>query len=172
LTCAEPTYEGMCRLLAEGHPSIGLFASEGGQFIGGHAMTEEAKLRSAAGLSAVWDGEPIKRVRAVAGVTVLPGRRVAVHLMAQPDVAAIWISDRLLVDQGLMSRVLLTAPEPASGTRSWREPSPKGEEAICRYSNRLLDILERPAPLAPGERNVLVPRKLQLSLESRSLCRA
>ena len=35
------------------------------------------------------------------GFTVLPGRRVAMHLMAQPDVAAIWFGDRLLVEQGL-----------------------------------------------------------------------
>ena len=37
---------------------------EGGQFIGGHGMTPEAMLRTAAGLSCLWDGEPIKRVRA------------------------------------------------------------------------------------------------------------
>lgn len=35
LTCPEPTYEGMCRLLAGGQPSIGIFAAEGGQYIGG-----------------------------------------------------------------------------------------------------------------------------------------
>jgi Protein of unknown function (DUF3987) len=110
LTCGEPTYEGLCKLLAVGHPSIGIFSAEGGQFIGGHGMTDDAKLRTAGGLSALWDGEPIKRVRANDGVMVLPGRRVAMHLMVQPDVAAIWFSDRLLAEQGLMSRVLVTAP--------------------------------------------------------------
>src|SRR5215470_20343234 len=106
LTCPDPTYEGLCRLLAEGQPSIGIFAAEAGQFIGGHGMADDAKLRTAAGLSALWDGAPIKRVRALDGFTVLPGRRVAMHLMTQPDVAAIWFGDRLLVEQGLMSRVL------------------------------------------------------------------
>ena len=52
LTCSEPTYEGMCRLLAEGQASIGIFAAEGGQFIGGHGMSDEARLRTATGLSA------------------------------------------------------------------------------------------------------------------------
>jgi len=52
LTCPEPTYEGMCRLLAAGHPSIGIFAAEGGQYIGGHGMSDDARLRTAAGLSA------------------------------------------------------------------------------------------------------------------------
>jgi hypothetical protein len=79
LTCPEPTYEGMCRLLALGQPSIGIFAGEGGQFIAGHGMKDDAKLRTAAGLSAAWDGEPIKRVRVQDGTTVLPGRRVAIH---------------------------------------------------------------------------------------------
>jgi hypothetical protein len=170
LTAPEPTYEGMCRLLVEGPPSIGIFAAEGGQFIGGHGMQDDARLRTAAGLSAAWDGEPIRRVRAIDGITVLPGRRVALHLMAQPDVAAIWMGDRLLIDQGLMSRVLLTAPEPASGTRLWHDPSPASDAALRRYGARLLDILERPYPLAPaGARNELTPRVLPLSTEARKL---
>src|SRR5262249_10103635 len=158
LTCAEPTYEGMCRLLATGQPSIGIFAAEGGQFIGGHGMGDDARLRTAAGLSAAWDGDPIRRVRATDGVMFLPGRRVAMHLMAQPDVAARWMSDPLLIDQGLMSRVLATAPEPASGTRMWHDPSPASEVAMQRYGARLLDIMERPMLLATGARNELAPR--------------
>src|SRR5215470_17211839 len=104
LTCPDPTYEGLCRLLAEGQPSIGIFAAEAGQFIGGHGLSDDAKLRTAAGLSAAWDGEPIKRVRAGDGVMVLSGRRIALHLLAQPDVAASLLSDRVLTDQGLLSR--------------------------------------------------------------------
>jgi hypothetical protein len=62
-TCQEPTFEGLCRGLEHGQPSIGIFAAEGGQFIAGHAMGAENKLKTAAGLSSVWDGETIKRVR-------------------------------------------------------------------------------------------------------------
>jgi hypothetical protein len=169
LTCSEPTFEGLCKLLAVGQPSVGIFAAEGGQFIGGHGMADDAKLRTAAGLSTLWDGEPIKRVRALDGVSVLPGRRVAMHLMLQPDVAAIWFGDRLLVEQGFMSRVLLTAPESASGNRLWKEPSPNGDGAIKRYCRHLLEILERPLPLAEGTRNELAPRTIVLSSEARGL---
>src|SRR5215831_5729067 len=98
-------------------------------------MSDDARLRTAAGLSAAWDGEPIRRVRATDGVTILPGRRVAMHLMAQPDVAAMWIADPLLIEQGLMSRVLVTAPETASGTRLWRDPSLGSAASIDRYSD-------------------------------------
>ena len=87
--------EGLCKLLAVGLPSVGIFSAEGGQFVGGHGMADDAKLRTASGLSALWDGEPIKRIRAMDGCTVLPGRRVAMHLMVQPDVAVIWFGDRL-----------------------------------------------------------------------------
>ena len=158
LTCPEPTYEGLCRYLPSGQPSVGVFSSEGGQFIGGHGMSEDNKLLTAAGLSGLWDGEPIKRVRAGDGTSVLPGRRVAMHLMAQPDVAAIMLSDRMLLSQGLLSRCLVTAPELISGTRLWREPSNSADAAIKRYGARLLELLERPLPLAQGKANELAPR--------------
>jgi hypothetical protein len=86
LTCPEPTYEGLCRLLPAALPSIGIFAPEGGQFVGGHGMSDEARLRTAAGLSAAWDGEAIRRVRAGDGITILRERRIAMHLMAHPEV--------------------------------------------------------------------------------------
>jgi hypothetical protein len=167
LTCGEPTYEGLCKLLAVGQPSVGIFSAEGGQFIGGHGMADDAKLRTACGLSALWDGEPIKRVRASDGIAVLPGRRVAMHLMVQPDVAAILFGDGLLAAQGLMSRVLVTAPELSSGNRMWKEPSPESNAAIKRYGARLLQIFERPLPLVSGTRNELAPRTVLLSAYAR-----
>jgi hypothetical protein len=117
LTCPEPTFEGLCKLFAGGWPSLGIFATEGGQFIGGHGMSEDNKLKTAAALSNLWDGESIRRVRAGDGVIVLPGRRLAAHLMAQPAVADFWFRDRLLVEQGMLSRILPTAPDSAAGMR-------------------------------------------------------
>jgi hypothetical protein len=43
-----------CKLFAVGHPSLGIFATEGGHFIGGHGMSDDNKLRTATGLSTVW----------------------------------------------------------------------------------------------------------------------
>ena len=95
LTSTEPTFEGLCKQFPTHHPSLGIFASEGGQFIGGHGMKDDNKLRTASGLSGLWDGEPARRVRAGDGATFYPGRRVAVHLMVQPNVASILFSDPL-----------------------------------------------------------------------------
>jgi hypothetical protein len=166
LTCPDPTYEGLCKLLENGQPSIGIFTSEGGQFIGGHGMTD-AKVRTSSGLSALWDGGPIKRIRAGHDPIVLPDRRVTMHLMAQPEVAAIWLGDSLLAGQGLMSRMLLTAPDAASGTRMWREPSTASNAALEVYGARLLEILQRPLPLVEGTRNELAPRTIALSPDAR-----
>ena len=75
LTCPEPTFEGLCRLLVSGYPSVGVFSAEGGQFVGGHSMSEDHRLKTAAALSGLWDGAPIKRVRSGDGISILPGRR-------------------------------------------------------------------------------------------------
>lgn len=167
LTCPEPTFEGLCKLFAIGHPSLGLFATEGGQFIGGHGMKDDAKLRNAAGLSDLWDGTAIRRVRSLDGASVLPGRRLAWHLMAQPAVADILFRDALLLDQGLLSRILVTAPDSAAGTRLWRDEQPQTDRDLKRYGARLLDILETSLPLALGKANELQPRNLPLSPQAR-----
>ncbi|MBM3489985.1 MAG: DUF3987 domain-containing protein [Alphaproteobacteria bacterium] len=168
LLCPEPTFEGLCRLLAEGHPSAGIFSAEGGQFVGGYGMSPDNKLKTAAAMSGLWDGEPIRRVRAGDGVSMLPGRRVALHLMAQPDVAAAILSDPLLLDQGLLSRVLATAPEPAAGTRLWRDPKPASDAALKRYGARMLSILEAAPPLVEGRPNELAPRAMPMSAVARA----
>lgn len=163
LSCPEPTFEGLCKMMPNGQPSLGLFSAEGGQFIGGHGMSADHRIKTAAALSGLWDGEPVKRVRAGDGVMVLPGRRLSLHLMAQPNVAAMLLSDESLRDQGLLSRILVAAPAPTAGTRLWRDPKPESDAAIKRYGARLLDVLETPLPLAEGTTNELRPRVLPLS---------
>jgi hypothetical protein len=160
LMSAEFTYEGMCVHLDRGQPLYGIIGSEGGQFIGGHGMSNDAKMRTAAGLSAAWDGEPIKRVR-VTGTLVLPGRRVGMHLMVQPSVAGAALNDALLQDQGFLTRVLPTAPASLIGTRLHKPSKP--QPALSEYTARLLAILESSPPLAKDKRNELEPRPLPFS---------
>ena len=167
LLSPEPTIEGMAKHYLHGQPSIGVFSAEGGQFIGGHGMREEKKLLTAAGYSSLWDGEPIRRVRAGDGSMMLPGRRLAIHLMAQPDVASIMLSDRVLADQGLLSRLLVTAPVSAAGTRLWKETSADADVALTRYCARILTILETPLPLTENTRNELTPLIIRLSDDAR-----
>jgi hypothetical protein len=163
LAVTEPTIEGLVKVFAKGWPSLGVFSDEGGMFIGGHAMKEDARLRTATTLSKLWDGNAIDRVRSGEGAQVLPGRRLAMHLMAQPNVAALFLGDGMLAEQGLLSRILATAPESAIGTRMWRPASDESDRAVRAYEKRLLDILELPLTLAVGKQNELMPRELKLS---------
>ena len=169
LTAPEPTFEGLCRLFMMGHPSLGIFSTEGGQFIGGHGMSEDNRIKTAAGLSDLWDGKPIRRVRVNDGATILPGRRLSVHLMAQPGVASGLFSDERLADQGLLSRLLVAAPESIVGSRMWHEEQPETDRAIRRYGARLLDILEAPLPLRAGTTNELEPRAIALFADARGV---
>ena len=79
--------------------------------------------------------------------------------MVQPDVAAILLNDRLLTNQGLLSRFLVTAPDSAAGTRLWHEPAPTSDAALKRYGARLLEIMEARLPLVDGKANELVTGK-------------
>ena len=171
-TMPDPTVEGLAKAWPNAEPSLGLFSAEGGSFIGGHGMNADNRLKSAATFSEIWDGKPIRRVRAADGVSILPGRRLATHLMIQPNAAALFLADEVLRDQGLLSRVLVAAPDSLAGSRLYREPDPADEAAIRAYGARLLSIMETSALMAPGTRNELDPRRLPLTAEASDLWRA
>lgn len=126
-------------------------------------MNDDNRLKTAAMLSELWDGKPIKRVRALDGVTILPERRLALHVMIQPDATGGFLSNETLRDQGLLSRVLVAAPASTAGTRLYKEPHPNDVAAINAYGARLHSILEAKPALAPGKRNELEPRALLMS---------
>lgn len=163
LTCPEPSFEGLCKFLAVGQPSVGVFSGEGGQFIGGYGMSQENRLKTSAGLCTLWDGDILKRVRAGDGTLILPGRRASLHLMAQPQVADQLLSDPLLADQGLLSRILVSAPDTISGTRFYKTASEQSNMDLIRYEEHILSILDGSMPLAEGKNNELEPRDLPLS---------
>jgi hypothetical protein len=160
LTSDEPTLEGLTKLFERGQPSLGLFSDEGGTFLGGHALAQENRLRTMAALSSIWDGSPIRRIRAGDGASILPGRRLALHLMLQPVASAGLLADPMAADQGLLSRVLVCAPASIAGTRFQKPLAESTDSALRRYGARLLDLLEKPAPLIAGSRNALAPRAL------------
>lgn len=167
LTCPEPTFEGLCKLYLTGRPSLGLFSSEGGQFIGGHGMNQDNRMKTAAGLSGLWDGQPIRRVRAGDGTSYLPGRRLSAHLLVQPGVAGLLLSDPLLADQGLLSRLLVAAPASLMGSRRWKESSAEGVAELARFHSRVLSLLRDTPPVRNG--GALEPRPLSLAREARGL---
>lgn len=168
LLCGEPTIEGLWHLLATGQGYAGLFSAEGGAFFGGHAMSKEARLRSAAQLSEMWDGAPLRRVRRGDGASVLYGRRLCLHLMAQPGAAGAFLADPVLRDQGLLSRILLARPPSNIGARLYRAPSREGIDALARYRAMQQRTLARPIPRRTDDPQACAPRLLRLSPGARS----
>jgi Protein of unknown function (DUF3987) len=133
---------------------------------GGHGFGPDHRLKTAATLSTLWDGSGIRRLRAGDGITDLAGRRLALHLMVQPDVASAFLSEPILRDQGLLSRLLVAAPESLAGTRTWREAPKDLDAGMRRYLRAVLDLLERPALAANEAGNELTPRTIELSAKA------
>ena len=99
-TVTEPTYEGLIRKYSEGMPTLGIFSDEGGQFLGGFAMSTDNRQKTLAALNDLWQGNPIRRTRAGEGSFTLFGRRLAIHLMVQPGVASAFMADPMTSDTG------------------------------------------------------------------------
>jgi hypothetical protein len=158
----DPTIEGLARAWPTLPGSIGLLTSEGGQMTGGHGFGPDHQLKTAANLSMLWDGGGLRRMRAGDGLTDLRGRRLALHLVIQPDVAADFLSDPALRDQGLLSRLVIAAPASMAGERLFREPQPEDDLAIRRYISMMLKLLETAWPADPKRPNELSPRRLPL----------
>lgn len=169
LICEEPTYEGLVKMLEIGQPSVGLFSDEGGRMIGGHGMSADNMLKTAAGLSGLWDGREISRVRAGEGATLLYGRRVSLHLMCQPEIAQLMLGNAMLQEQGLVSRCLVTWPASTAGTRYYKEVDLSEHDAIKAYSAATLELLNTSLTLRDGTRNELSPRDLPLSQEAKGI---
>ena len=161
------TIEGLAKALHSGLPAVGIFTAEGGSLLGGHAMSEEAALRTAAGFSKLWDGSPIDRVRGLDGCIKLYGRRTALHLMVQPKAAFAWLSNPVLRDQGLFSRCLVTYPQSTAGTRLFRDEDATEADDYARYLEEMRRLLDRPWQV--DEHGGLQTRPLGIGGEARKL---
>lgn len=160
----DPTWEGLLRLLGEGRPSVGVVSDEGGQLFAGHAMSAEHKIKTIGGLSKLWDGATVTRVRAGSDIETFPGRRCALHQMVQPRIAERVLGDPDLGDQGFLARCLLSCPESRIG---YREPASgaavaAAAEALDRFAARLGHLIAR-APATTEDPRELAPRRLRLA---------
>lgn len=141
LTAEEGTIEGLINLLML-RPYAAIMSSEGGMFLGGHAMSEDAAVRTMTTLNSIWDGSPLKRLRAGTSTFVL-GRRASLSLAVQRSVAAILLGNAGARDNGLLARMLIAEPESTIGTRMWRAREPDFDHFLDDYNGRLGDMLAK-----------------------------
>src|SRR6056297_859083 len=163
----EPTFEGLTKLFATGQPSLGLFSDEGGQFLGGHAMNSDNRQKTLAALNSLWQGDPIRRTRSGEGYSTLYGRRLAVHLMAQPSVARAFMADPMAADTGFLPRFLICEPPSTIGTRLHANAGGNAL-ALTAFGRRLRCVLDTPMPMDDDTRELL-PRALPLAPEAHAL---
>lgn len=169
LTFSDPTIEGLHKQFSKGQPSAGLFSTEGGAFVGGVGMSPDNALKTGALLSELWDGAAIKRLRALDGEATMRNRRLSFHLMMQPGAAHAWLSNPVLRDQGLFSRLLVCAPKSLAGTRLYRVPNHAHLKAMQALSRHIGDLLDHPLPLNPDSPGELQPRTIALTPEATAL---
>lgn len=132
----DQTMEGLFRIYQQGRPSLAMLCDDAASFLGGHSLKAEQKVGTTANLCRAWDGSKLERIRGGDGVTVLYDRRLACHLMVQPGVAAGFLSDPQLADQGLIARFLLSAPTGRAGTRFRNDTE---YQAVARQAASELD---------------------------------
>ncbi len=137
----EPTFEGIVKSFDTGQPSLALFSDEGGHFLSGYSMQADHKLKTTTGLCNLWDGSPISKVRASEINIKLYDKRLAFHLMIQPGIAAKVFGDTGMVDQGFMSRCLISYPESTMGDREYVAENIFTNTTYLTYHKKLTDLL-------------------------------
>ncbi len=161
----EPTYEGIIKYLAIGQPSIGLFSDEGGRFFGGHAMNSDNQIKTMAGLSSLWDGKEVSRLRGGDGNMLLYGRRLSMHLMIQEIVLEQLMTNQMVECQGFLPRCLVSFPRSTAGNRPYVEEDISKDPAILKYYECINSLMDRKPPVASisAPQNELIPRKITLT---------
>jgi putative DNA primase/helicase len=159
----DPTAEGLFKLLAISQPSVGLFSDEGGSVIGGHALSKDNALKTMSMWCKLWDGSNLTRVRAGDGVAALYGRRMSMHIQAQPEIMDKLLSDPMANGQGFLARCLVAYPESTIGSRmiTGFDTTEYARELKQLYA-KMKGLLEAKPRKAGGTRQELNPIGLPL----------
>ena len=142
IICNEPTIEGLVQILQVGQPSFGVFSDEGGRLMTGYSAKENAG-NLAGILSQIWDGKPIDRVRVKDGMSILYGKRLAIHLLMQPLFLSKIQKNDILREQGIMARFLIVYPRPMGGSRKYKSVDMNNEEAVRLYYAKIESLLDK-----------------------------
>jgi len=168
LTTGNATIEGLARLL-KNQSSVGVFSAEGGELLGGHSLREERRMAGLAFFLKAWSGESLDSLRGGDGLTCLLGRRVALHLLAQPVVLAGLLADPLAQGQGLLARCLIAQPATLAGGRMYKPVDPHADPATQEYHARIRALLTaQPKFWEGGDGHELKPPSMKMDDDARA----
>lgn len=162
LTIGKATVEGLHALL-KNQSHIGLFTAEGAEMLGGHSLREDRRSAGLAWYLKAWSGETLDTLTRGDGLSILLGRRVAMHAMVQPILLRQLLQDPLARGQGFLARCLISEPRSLAGTRLFRRSGGVPAEAQRFYAS-IRALLHRQLPFHPGGDGLeLMPRQIGLS---------
>ena len=137
------TVEGIRRAFRQGVPSQGAFTAEAAMMLGGHAMNDDNRAKSAGNFNSLWDNGEISVARGTDGRLQLYDRRLSLHWLVQPDVAFSALHDPMLANIGFWPRFLLACPAPSPPLLA-RRFEPGSYAGIRAFWNRCEELLAAP----------------------------
>jgi hypothetical protein len=140
---ADVTIEGLRRSFQKGMPSQGIFSTEAGTLLAGHAMNPENRVKSAAALCGLWDRGHLSVSRAGTGRLERFGLRLSMHLLVQPAAVIETLTDDGLAAIGFWPRFLLAWPAPLP-PRKHRPFRPEQDPVIAGHWERMTELLRHP----------------------------
>jgi putative DNA primase/helicase len=169
LTIGKATVEGLHALL-KSQSHIGLFTAEGAEMLGGHSMREDRRSAGLAWYLKAWSGETLDTLTRGDGLSILLGRRVAMHAMVQPILLRQLLLDPLARGQGFLARCLISEPRSLAGTRLFRRGGGGVPPEAQRFYGAIRALLQKKLPAHPGGDGLeLMPRALPLSSSATAL---
>lgn len=169
LTVGKFTVEGLQKML-KGQATVGLFTSEGGEILGGHSMREDRRMAGVAWLLKAWSGETLDAMTSGDGLSMLLGRRAAMHVLVQPVLLRQLLCDPLAQGQGLLARCLIAQPDTLAGSRLFNGRDPTASDAVRAYNVIVAEMLKRqPSTVDGGDGFELAPRGMVMAPDARNL---
>ncbi|RYG10640.1 MAG: DUF3987 domain-containing protein [Burkholderiales bacterium] len=169
LITSNATTEGLLRIL-KGQSLVGVFSPEGGEILNGYSMRDDRRAGALPFFLKLWSGETLDALRGGDGLTMLLGRRLAMHVMVQPILLRQLLADPLAKGQGLLARCLIAQPRTLAGSRLFNEKNPHQDKAVIAYHAAIKLLLEsRPQVWDSGDGLELKPTPLTMSDPARGL---
>lgn len=151
LLYSDATPEALAFGLAKQWPSGGVVSAEAGVVFGSHGMGKDSVMRNLAQLNQLWDGNSLTIDRRSSESFTVSGARLTVALQIQEATLRSFFdrSGALARGTGFLARFLVSWPTSTQGFRPFSEP-PADWPKLARFHRQLIDLLERPVPLADG----------------------
>jgi len=168
LIYGDATPEALTYSLAKEWPSGGIISSEAGMVFGSHGMGNDSVMRNLATLNMLWDGGTVKTKRRTTESFTVEGARLTMGLQVQETTIRAFFANTkgLARGTGFLARFLMSWPKSTQGFREFTE-APANWPALSTFNDRLMEILNRPAPI--DEKGALTPAMLTLSPEAKAV---